>query len=191
MADAVRPSVCPPAPSTFYRSTVSPSGPDSGNPVDASSDLEPRADESTVPAAVATFASGDPICLVWRNDLGGRTYRVDRADRTEYVKWAPDHPEIDLELEALKLVWAGRYITVPRVLDHGRDGESAGWLHTVGIPATSAVAPRWKAEPRRAARAIGAGLRTLHDRLPVSECPWSWRASATEPPGSPSLTTKS
>jgi kanamycin kinase len=48
-------------------------------------------------------------------------------------------------------------------------------MHTIGIPATSAIAPRWKAEPLQAARAIGAGLRILHDKLPVRECPWSWR----------------
>ena len=124
---------------------------------------------------VATIAAGNPIRLVWHNDLGGRTYRVDRADRTEYVKWAPDHPEADLELEALKLQWTWRYIAVPEVLDHGRDSETSGWLHTVGIPAESAIAPRWKADPHRAARAIGAGLRILHDRLPVPTCPWSWR----------------
>lgn len=144
-------------------------------PMDTSSDPDRWVSVTEVPQVVARIAAGDPIQLVWHNDLDGRTYRVHRDGRTEYVKWAPDHPEIDLELEALKLAWAGRYITVPEVLDHGRDSESSGWLHTVGIPAASAVAPPWKAEPLRAARAIGAGLRMLHDRLPVSECPWSWR----------------
>lgn len=124
---------------------------------------------------VATIAAGDPVQLAWHNGLDGRTYRVHRADCTEYVKWSPDHPEIDLGLEARKLAWAGRYVSVPQVLGHGRDSETSAWLHTKGIPAMSAVAPRWKAEPRRAARAIGAGLRTLHDKLPVHECPWSWR----------------
>ncbi|HEY8455543.1 MAG TPA: aminoglycoside 3'-phosphotransferase [Actinopolymorphaceae bacterium] len=124
---------------------------------------------------VATIAAGDPIRLVWVNDLGGRTFRIDRDGRAEYVKWAPDHPEVDLELEARKLVWAGRYIRVPEVLAHGRDSESSAWLHTLGIPALSAIAPGWKVEPRRAARAIGAGLRMLHDSLPVADCPWSWR----------------
>lgn len=124
---------------------------------------------------VAKIAAGDSIRLVWENDLGGRTYRLDRADHTEYVKWAPDHPEIDLELEALKLAWAGQYVSVPEVLSYGRDSESSSWLHTVGIPAISAIAAPWKAEPRRAAQTIGAGLRMLHDQLPVRECPWSWR----------------
>ena len=86
-----------------------------------------------VPLVVATIAAGHPIRLVWQNDLGGKTYRVDHDDGTEYVKWAPDHPEIDLELEARKLDWSGRYIPVPVVLSHGRDSGSSGWLHTVGV----------------------------------------------------------
>ncbi|WP_460526900.1 phosphotransferase [Flindersiella endophytica] len=131
--------------------------------------------DAEVPPIVARIAGGDPIQLVWHNDLDGRTYRVHRGAGTEYVKWSPDDPEIDLEIEARKLTWAGRFISVPEVLDHGRDSDTSAWMHTRGIPAESAIANRWKAEPRRAARAIGAGLRAMHDRLPVRECPWSWR----------------
>src|SRR5690606_21833054 len=29
-------------------------------------------------------------------------------------------------------------------------------------------------DPETAARAIGAGLRALHDSLPVDRCPWTW-----------------
>lgn len=127
-----------------------------------------------IPAIVAELAAGSPMIMVWRNELGGYTYRIDRPTGTEYVKWCPEHPEFDLELEAAKLSWAGRYVTVPPVLGHGRDSTTSAWLHTAGIPGTSAVAPEWKARPETAARAIGAGLRQLHDRLPVAECPWGW-----------------
>jgi kanamycin kinase len=152
-----------------------PSGPEPDRFDTISFDPDRWVSVAEVPVVVAKVAADNPIRLVWENGLGGRTYRVDTTDRAEYVKWAPDHPEVDLELEALKLAWAGRYIRVPEVLSHGRDSESSGWLHSVGIPGVSAIAPQWKAEPRRAARAIGAGLRILHDQLPVSECPWSWR----------------
>ena len=37
------------------------------------------------------------------------------------------------------------------------------------------------ADPAAAARAIGAGLRLLHDALPVDDCPFDW--SVAEPPG--------
>lgn len=130
-----------------------------------------------VPAIVAELADGAPIHWIWHNELGGRTYRIDRRTRSEFVKWCPDHPEIDLALEADKLRWAGRFIRVPEVLGHGRDSATSAWLHTVAIPADSAVAPRWKQRPLLAARAIGAGLRRLHDRLPVADCPWSWQVA--------------
>jgi kanamycin kinase len=40
------------------------------------------------------------------------------------------------------------------------------------------VHPLWLAAPDAAVRAIGAGLRTLHDRLPVPSCPFDWSVTA-------------
>ena len=45
---------------------------------------------------------------------------------------------------------------------------------TSPVPGDNAVAERWKAQPERAVRAIGRGLRELHDALPVDDCPFSW-----------------
>lgn len=140
-----------------------------------SPDRPVSADE--VPTVVAEIADGAAIRWIWHNELDGRTFRIDRTDRTEFVKWSPDHPEIDLALEAAKLNWARSYITVPEVIGHGRDSRTSSWLHTVGIAAQSAIAPTWKEKPLIAARAIGSGLRTLHDRLPVADCPWSWQVA--------------
>ena len=142
---------------------------------DLSFDPDRAVTADEVPPVVADIAAGAPIRWIWANGVHGRTYRIDRGDNAEYVKWGADHEEVDLELEAEKLRWASRWVTVPEVLGTGRDSATSGWMHTVGIPALSAIAPRWKAEPLIAARAIGAGLRTLHDRLPVAECRWSWR----------------
>jgi kanamycin kinase len=47
-------------------------------------------------------------------------------------------------------------------------------LRTTALPGRSAVDPHWQRRPRTAARAIGIGLRHLHDSLPVTECPFSW-----------------
>jgi kanamycin kinase len=110
---------------------------------------------------------------VWVNELGGLTFRFDGIEPAQYVKWAPNHPELDLEGEARRLRWAQRYVRVPVVLDIGADDDGS-WLSMIALPGESAVSPRWLREPRTAARAIGTGLRTLHDRLPVSECPFSW-----------------
>ncbi len=128
-----------------------------------------------VPRVVVEIAAGAPIRRVWQNELGGTTYRIDQEFGTEFVKWAPDHPEINLQLEAEKLEWAGHYIRVPEVLGVGRDSHTSAWLRTRAISASSAVAPEWKRQPLLAARAIGGGLRYLHDRLDVGVCPWSWQ----------------
>jgi kanamycin kinase len=115
----------------------------------------------------------EPGTPVWVNELGGLTFRLDVDGTTQYLKWSPHHEELDLEREARKLVWAGRHIRVPEVIEAGSD-EHGMWLRTLGLPGESAVHPRWLAEPRTAARAIGVGLRTIHDRLPVADCPFSW-----------------
>lgn len=49
---------------------------------------------------------------------------------------------------------------------------------TTPLPGDNAVWPRWKAQPAVAVRAIGEGLRALHDALPVTACPFDWSASS-------------
>jgi kanamycin kinase len=78
------------------------------------------------------------------------------------------------------LAWAVNYVTVPTVLSSG-----PGWMHTAGLPGRSAVDPSWADQPVAAARAIGAGLRKLHDALPVADCPFgapSWVPRSGGPP---------
>jgi len=118
-----------------------------------------------VPGVVADIAAGRPAVPVWVNELGGVTFRIDGG--TEYVKVAPPRWAGHLVAEAERLRWAVTYLAVPQVL-----GAGAGWLHTAGLPGRSAVDPPWVAEPRTAVRAIGMGLRLLHDRLPVADFPF-------------------
>ena len=75
--------------------------------------------------------------------------------------------------EARRLEWAGRYARVPIVLEVGADDDFE-WMATRALPGESAVAPRWLAEPAVAVRAVGEGLRALHDALPVADCPFEW-----------------
>ncbi|WP_454043360.1 phosphotransferase [Cellulosimicrobium sp. Marseille-Q8652] len=131
----------------------------------------------TVPDVVLALAGDDVVTPVWRNQLGGLTFRLTPADvaaPTRFVKWvAAGTPGIDLAGEATRLAWAGGRTAVPRVLDHGTDTDGA-WLVTAALGGVSAVDARWVAEPATAARAIGRGLRVLHDALPVDACPFDW-----------------
>ncbi|MFD9737699.1 phosphotransferase [Umezawaea sp. NPDC059074] len=127
-----------------------------------------------VPAVVTALAGDDAVTPVWRNALGGLTFRLDGGDGVRYVKWvAAGTPEIDLPGEAERLAWAWPWARVPPVLGHGSDAEGS-WLVTAAVDGRSAVEARWKAEPAVAAAAIGRGLRLLHDALPVDRCPFDW-----------------
>jgi kanamycin kinase len=119
----------------------------------------------SVPDIVETIAAGRRAVAVWENELGGVTFAIDGG--AEYVKVYPADQAHLLEAEAPRLRWAGRFTPVPRVLASG-----PGWLHTARLAGRSAVDPRWADEPRTAARAIGVGLRRLHDALPVDGCPF-------------------
>lgn len=124
-----------------------------------------------VPARVRRLAHGAALVPVWRNDYGGVTFRTDDE---RYIKHGPRNAESSLADEAVRLEWAGRWIRVPHVLEAGHD-DAEEWLVTRALPGESAVAPRWVADPARAVRAVGEGLRALHDALPVEDCPFDWR----------------
>jgi kanamycin kinase len=129
-----------------------------------------------VPAVVAEIAGDRSVTAVWVNELGGVTYAIGSARPEEYVKVYPDAAAHLLADEVPRLRWARRYAGVPTVIDSG-----PGWLHTAALPGRSAVDVWWAGRPEVAARAIGAGLRMLHDELPVPDCPFgppSWVGAA-------------
>ncbi|MEU3553956.1 aminoglycoside 3'-phosphotransferase [Streptomyces fragilis] len=132
------------------------------------------------PPAVAALAGGRPVRAVWRNLLGGLTFRIggeaadkDSNDPPRFAKWAPAGSGLDLRAEAVRLRWAAPYTAVPPVLADGGDATGT-WLLTRGLPGTSAVDERWTTDPSTAVHAVGAGLRALHDALPVADCPFDW-----------------
>ncbi|MCT9819697.1 aminoglycoside 3'-phosphotransferase [Microbacterium sp. W1N] len=126
--------------------------------------------EVPVPALVRRLAGGAYLEPVWLNEAGGVTWRTGDG---RYVKYAPHDDEVSLADEAARLAWAAPYATVPRVLENGADATHE-WLVTVALPGRSAVDARWIAEPATAVRAVGRGLRMLHDALPVDGCPFAW-----------------
>jgi kanamycin kinase len=142
-----------------------------------------------VPTAVRRVAGPGSLRPVWANEVGGLTFEVrDAGGGRRFVKWAPAGSGLDLAAELDRLRWASGRVVVPRVLDHGvaPDGE---WLVTAGLDGRNAVSPRWTADPATAVRALGEGLRHLHDVLPVPDCPFSWsvatRLAAARDRGAP------
>ena len=123
-----------------------------------------------VPHKVAALARGAALTPVWENDAGGLTFRTDDG---RFIKFGPLDPEANMRDEAERMRWASQWARVPEVIAQGQDDEHE-WLVTVAIPGESAVSPRWLAEPATAVRAVGRGLRMLHDALPAQDCPWDW-----------------
>ncbi|MCZ1011004.1 aminoglycoside 3'-phosphotransferase [Streptomyces lydicus] len=129
----------------------------------------------TPPRVVTELAAGRPARAVWENERGGLTFQVGLGDTRQFVKWTPAGSGIDLAAEVARLRWAARFTVVPRVLGEGAD-RTGSWIVTHGLPGRMAVDDRWKRDPGPAVRAIGSGLRALHDALPVANCPFDWSA---------------
>lgn len=101
--------------------------------------------DTVVPARVRDLAEGAALTPVWLNNIGGLTFRTDDG---RYIKWGPHDLEANMRDEAERI--------------------------TIALEGRSAADPRWHRDPERAVRAVGEGLRMLHDALPVDECPWEW-----------------
>lgn len=130
------------------------------------------AEPVTAPAPVTEMLGADAV-PVWRNQLGGITWRSRGPADIRYLRWSPQGIAPDALGEALRLRWARQWLPVPEVLDLGGSG-TAWWLVTRGLPGRSAVDPYWLRRPGEAALAVGRGLRALHQALPVAGCPFSW-----------------
>lgn len=106
---------------------------------------------------------------VWLNQVGGLTFRADGR----YLKWNPAGSVESLAVERDRLAWVAPHHPVPEVLEYVQVPEGE-LLVTRALPGEGAVTDRWRAEPRAAVRAIGEGLRALHENLPVPGCPYDW-----------------
>lgn len=132
-------------------------------------------DDVAVPDAVRNVIGTANAEVVWRNELGGLTFEIADPTQPRFVKWAPAGSGLDFTPEIDRLNWlAGRW-PVPRVLDAGAD-ETGSWVMTSAVPGENAVSDRWRNDPAGAVRAIGEGLRAMHEILPVDDCPFSWAA---------------
>ncbi|SDS34476.1 kanamycin kinase [Paraoerskovia marina] len=115
----------------------------------------------------------DDVVPVWQGTTGVLTFRAG----AHHVKWAPASSGIDVTVEADRISWAAPHVAVPEVVGQASSPEGS-WMVTRTLPGSSAVAERWLADPEAAARAVGRGLRTFHDSLPVEACPTEWSIAA-------------
>lgn len=133
---------------------------------------QPPAD-IVVPPLVLNVAAGRPLEPVWMNELGGLTFVEGTGDHRRYLKWSATGTGPDLADEADRMRWLSQRSSVPEVLALHDDGEGSV-LVTAALRGENAVSRRWSASPATAVQAIGVGLRTLHDRAPADDCPYSW-----------------
>ncbi len=134
-----------------------------------------------MPAPIARLAEHHPVELVWRNELGGITARIDRPQGAVFAKWNPPGSTESLVDEAERMRWlaATGSVPVPEVLGLHRDA-AGDLLVTTAIPAASIVSAAGLHDPDAAAAALGEGLRRLHALDPAA-CPFpapDWTASA-------------
>lgn len=124
--------------------------------------------DQPVPEVVLAMTEGDTPDLVWRNELGGLTFRT----TNRYIKWNPKDSGIDLDREHERLRWlAGRH-PVPRVLRFGQNATEQ-WLLTEAVPGEHAVGDTWRERRSEAIAAIALGLRELH-AIPIDDFPQDW-----------------
>lgn len=122
----------------------------------------------SVPPVVLELAAGGPVELVWRNDLGGLTFRIPAG----FVKWNPRRTGIDLEREVERLGWISTRHPAPSVIDSDSNHE-AQWCLTAALEGEPAVGDTWRARRAEAISAIAAGLRAIH-AIPIHDFPADW-----------------
>ncbi len=122
-----------------------------------------------LPRSIVEQHHGWSRSVVWRNEIGGVTYRLVCGDQTRFCKC--DNPDM-IRAEVARLQWAGAYLPVPEVITHG-----AGWMLTRGLSGVNAIAAPRLAKPAETIRLLGRGLRRFH-AAPVKNCPFDYRLGA-------------
>jgi kanamycin kinase len=124
--------------------------------------------DDPLPTPVLEWAGGQEPELVWRNELGGLTFRFG----DQYIKWNPRTSGIDLTMERDRLEWISGRHPVPTVVTFGSDAD-AQWLVTESVPGGPAVGDEWRARRSEAIAAIASGLRAIH-AISTTDFPSDW-----------------
>jgi kanamycin kinase len=126
--------------------------------------------DESIPDVVLELAGPHIPQLVWRNSLGGLTFRVGNR----FVKWNPRATGIDLDRERRRLEWISKRHPAPRPLQWGETA-TAQWMVTAALPGDCAVGDVWRARRSEAIRAIATGLRAVHS-IGIDDFPSDWSA---------------
>lgn len=110
--------------------------------------------------------------------MGGVTFAISSGGAGHpidfYVKWNLASTGESLADEAERMRWLAGKHPVPDVVALVVD-DAEEFLVTRALPGESAVSERWAADTGTALRALGSGLRRLHD-VPIEGCPFGWEA---------------
>ncbi len=124
--------------------------------------------DDPIPEVVSGIAAGRAAELVWRNELGGLTFRIGDS----IVKWNPRRTGIDLERERLRLDWIAGRFPAPLVRSFGSN-DHGQWIVTDALPGDCAVGDTWRARRQEAIEAIATGLRAIH-AVAIDDFPVDW-----------------
>ena len=83
--------------------------------------------EATPPRLAVEVAHGRALAPVWRNGMGGTTWRVGSGTSLNYLKVGPLHREFQPFADAERYRWVARWLAAPTPISVGeRDGW--GWF---------------------------------------------------------------
>ncbi len=140
---------------------------------EASGEGHPEGSRAIPPGALAGMAEWE-ASVAWSFTPERVTWRLRAPDgEIRYLKRLPRGLEPSLAAERDRLVWAARYLPVPRVLGYGSD-DANEWLLTAGLVGVDATDARLRADPPRLVPLLAEGLRHFH-ALPVGDCPFDSR----------------
>jgi len=124
---------------------------------------------AALPDDLTDLLNQHPARLLWVNQIGGHTWRVDPPGGPMVLKWSPEPFTLAPEVERLRWL-AGRF-PAPQVVRSGSDAQGS-WFSSVPLTGQSAVSEQFLREPARTVEQLALALRQLHDSLDPADCPF-------------------
>lgn len=135
--------------------------------------MKPRPEELRAPEELRRRYEAREWRLVYRNDVGTLTYRLDDAEQPRFLKLARAGGYPTLASECERLRWAADFLPVPAVVEEGA-ATDVEWLVTEALPGEDATHSTWLSRPHMLTRLLAQGLRQFHS-APVEHCPFDSR----------------